>query len=305
MSSLRILVAAFSLTATTHHHPHGRLVFGDVTVGEGEEVRSVVAIGGGVTLLPGSKARDAVAIGGSVDLAEGAEVQRDVTAIGGDISVGRGARIGRNATTYGGAIEVEQGGRVAGTISPHQDYDIGESREEESGPASSPSIAWALAWGVFEFFTLFAVGALLLLIVPRQIEGVIDSFSRRPWRCALIGLLASFLLPPIVVTLVLTLVGILLIPALLLAVGLAGTMGYAALALFIGRLIPLHVNDYGKLALGVLAVTAVSVIPIVGGVAWFFGWLVVFGGVLNSRFGTRPTTPTIGSSPSPPVVAVA
>jgi hypothetical protein len=296
MSSLKILVAAFFLTAASHHRPHSRVAFGDVTVGEGEEVRTVLALGGGVTLMPGSRAREVVALGGSVDLGEGAQVQRDVTAFGGDISVGAGAHIGRNATTYGGSIEVEQGGSVSGTITPHQGYDFGESAEEETPSVASP--VWAVAWGVFEFIALYVLGALMLLVVPRQMNGVIASFTRHPWRSSLIGLLGSMLLPPLLIALFFSLIGILFIPGLLLAVGLAGAMGYAALALFIGRLVPGRLGDYGRLALGVLAVTLLGEIPIVGPVASVVAWLVVFGAVLDSHFGTRPPSlPTAQGSP--------
>ncbi len=295
ISTLRILVAAWSLTAMPHHHARSRIVFGDVTVAAGEEVRTVVAIGGGVTLLPGSRAHDAMALGGSVEMAEGVEVQRDVTALGGDIWVGPAAHIGRNATTYGGAIEVQQGGSIAGTISPHPLADFGDSQEEE-GTAETPlRPAWMVVLGLFAFLSFFAIGSFLLLIFPRQLDGVIDAFSQQPVRCFFVGVFATLLLPAFLVTLVITIIGILLIPGLLLAVALAGALGYGALALFIGRLIPIHTNDYAKLALGVLAVTLVSFIPVGGGMAWLFGWFLVFGGVLHSRFGTRPPRSPIDS----------
>jgi hypothetical protein len=306
MSRVLIFIALVGLVATVRHRPHSRTAFGDVTVAEGEEVRSVLAIGGSVTLLEGAHARDVTALGGSIELGSGSQVERDAMAVGGDIFVGPGARIGRNASTYGGAIEVDQGGAVAGTISPHPGYDVGDTDEDEE-KAKTPAlgIAWALLWGLFELFTLFAFGALLLLLLPGQLDGIIASFSREPWASALTGLLGSLLLPPIIVMLVISLVGILFIPILLVAVGLAGAMGYAALALFIGRRLPLHVGDYGKLALGVLVVTLLSFVPIVGALAWFAGWLVVFGAVLRSRFGTRPTVPRAGGNPPPVVMAPA
>jgi hypothetical protein len=304
MSRVLIFIALVGLVATARRRPHSRTVFGDVTVAEGEEVRSVLAIGGSVTLLEGAHARDVTALGGSIELGNGSQVERDAIAVGGDIFVGPGARVGRNASTYGGAIEVDQGGAVAGTISPHPGYDVAdEDEEKEKTPALG--IAWAFLWGLFELFTLFAFGALLLLLLPGQLDGIIDSFSREPWASALTGFLGSLLLPPIIVMLVISLVGILFIPVLLVAVGLAGAMGYAALALFIGRRLPIHVGDYGKLALGVLVVTLLSFVPIAGAFAWFAGWLVVFGAVLRSRFGTRPTAPRAGGNPPPVVMAPA
>jgi hypothetical protein len=304
MSRVLIFIALSGLAATPRHHARGRTAFGDITVAAGESVGSVVAIGGSVTLLEGAQAREATAIGGSVTLGNGAQVERDVTAIGGDISVGPGAHIDRNATTYGGAIEVEQGGVVSGVIAPHPGFESSDTDEEED---AHPGLGWGIGWmllgGAFELFTLFAFGALMLLILPRQLQGVVDCFTREPTASAVTGLLGSLLLPPILVLLVVTLVGILFIPILLVTVGLAGAMGYAALALAVGRRVPVPVNDYGKLALGVLIVTAVSFIPVLGAIAWFVGWLVVFGAVLRSRFGTRTPSPPPSMAPHEATVA--
>jgi hypothetical protein len=304
MSRVLIFIALSGLAATPRHHARSRTAFGDITVAAGESVGSVLAIGGSVTLLDGAQAREVTALGGSVMLGKGAQVERDATAIGGDIGVGPGARIGRNATTYGGAIEVEEGGVVSGTIAPHPGFDAYDTEEEEEEHARPVwGVGWMLLGGAFELFTLFAFGALMLLILPRQLQGVIDSFTREPSASAVTGLLGSLLLPPILVMLVVTLVGILFIPILLVAVALAGAMGYAALALSVGRRIPIHMNDYGKLALGVLVVTAVSFIPVLGAIAWFLGWLVVFGAVLRSRLGTRPPMPPASMAPPEATVA--
>jgi hypothetical protein len=305
MSRVLIFIALFGVAATSKHHGHNRTAFGDITLEEGEEARSVIAIGGSVTLLEGSRAHEVIALGGSVELAKGAQVERDVMAIGGDITVGPEARIGRNASTYGGAIEVDEGGAIAGTISPHPGYDVGDSGDEEQdkGPSALGTI-WLVAWGVFELLFLFAFGALVLLVLPRQVDGIIETFTHHPWGSALTGLLATVLLPPLLVMMVVTLVGILFIPGLLVAIGLAGAVGYSALALFIGRRIPIHVGDYGKLALGVVIVTAVSFIPVAGEVAWALGWLVAFGAVLRSRFGTR-TGASMPGAPPPAMAAAA
>jgi hypothetical protein len=297
-----IPIFLFGIVAAAGHRSHNRVAFGDITVDEGEEVRSVVALGGSVSLLDGSHAHEVVALGGSVDLGKGAQVDRDVVAIGGDISVGAGAHIGRDAVTYGGAVEVEEGGSVSGTISPHPGYDFGskssdqDEGEKELSPAAEA--AWTVSWGVFELLCLVAFGSLMLSVLPRQLDAVVESLARHPWSCALTGLFGLILLAPLTVMLILTLIGILFIPILYVGVFFAGAVGYTAVALFIGRHLPIRVGDYGRLALGAVVVTLLNMVPIVGTVAWWLGWLLAFGAVLRTRFGTRMAAGPDGRPPA-------
>jgi hypothetical protein len=300
-----IPILLVGVVAAAGHRAHNRVAFGDVTVDEGEDVRSVVALGGSVNLLDGSHAHEVVALGGSVDLGKAAQVDRDVVAIGGDITVGPAAHVGRNAETYGGAVEVQESGSVAGTISPHPGYDFGSKSSDGEDKEISPAAeaAWTVSWGIFELLCLVAFGSLMLSVFPRQLDAVVDSLAHHPWSCALTGLLGLILLAPLTVMMILTLIGILFIPILYVGVFFAGAVGYTAVALFIGRHLPIHLGDYGRLALGALIVTLLNMVPIVGTFAWWLGWLLAFGAVLRTRFGTRMAAGPDGRPPAAVVPA--
>jgi hypothetical protein len=50
--------------------------------------------------------------------------------------------------------------------------------------------------------------------------------------------------------------------------------------------------------LGAVLVTLLNMVPIVGTIAWWLGWLLAFGGVLRTRFGTRMAAGPEGRPPA-------
>jgi hypothetical protein len=291
--------------------PNDRVkVRGDVSIGPGEHVDEVAAVLGSVRLAPGAHATEVAAVFGEVDLAPGATIEDDVVAIGGDIRVAPGASIGGNAASIGGEIVVAPGGVIEG------DY-------ESIGVPGLKGIA-ALAAGALglgsmiaspalligsmlaQFALFFALGVLLLLLFPRRIEAVAASMKNAPVRAGLIGLLGFLAQPVLAVLLCITIVGILLIPFQLLALMLAAILGYSALAVFLGRLLPFKIErgeNVARLALGTAILVVIYQIPILGFLAGLAAFVVVLGAVIRTRFGqggadAEPTLPTTPVAPA-------
>ncbi|BDG07633.1 STN domain-containing protein [Anaeromyxobacter paludicola] len=272
---------------------------GDVTVPAGQHPRSVVALRGNVRFEPGSGAREATAVMGSVDLGPGAEVEREVVAIGGDVHVGPGARVGRDAVSIGGKIVVDPGGEVEG-----QQTSIGVpglagiAALAGSKPflfSGSRSPVFGAARALTEFVIFFLLGLVLWAIAPRRVEGVGAGLFGQPLKVVLVGLLGTLALPLLALLLTVTVVGIPLVAVQVLAVLAAAVLGFTALALALGRRLPVHPRRgqaVVQLALGTALLVAVTHVPVLGGMVWVTAWLFAFGAVLRTRFGGERALPT-------------
>jgi hypothetical protein len=281
-----------------------RVVNGDVVIRPGEVARDVVAIRGSVTLEPGAEARDVVAILGRVEMGTGAQA-REVTSILGDVQVGKGAIVHRNATAVGGDVEVDpEGGSIQGETTSIGIPELsGLSGLAGStflfGRAESP--LWAIGQALAKFAMYFALGLILIAMIPRRVEAVGASITTKPVKTVLLGLLATIAVPVIGLALVLTIVGVLLVPVLVIAVLAAVVLGFTALSYLIGRTLPIRLErgtHVLQLALGTALVVLATSIPFLGFLVWIAAWLLVFGAVLRSRFGQAP--PLLPTTEVPP-----
>jgi putative flippase GtrA len=158
-----------------------------------------------------------------------------------------------------------------------------------SSPVSK-AISTPLKFGhaLAKYVVFFLLGLLILAVAPARLDRVTASLSRSPVRDVLVGLLGTVAMPVLTVLLVVTVVGILLIPVQAIAILVAAILGYTALALLVGRALPFR-PERGtavvQLAIGTALVVAISEIPFVGIMAMISAWFLVFGAVLRSRGG--------------------
>jgi len=174
------------------------------------------------------------------------------------------------------------------------------------GPATSKGLSFGLKVGqvIAKFVVFFLLALLLRAVAPARLDRVTASLTRAPLRDVLFGLLGTIAMPVLTVLLAVTIVGILLIPVQLIAIIIAAILGYTALALLIGRAIPIGERKAGtviQLAIGTGIVVLVSEIPVVGVLAMVSAWLLVFGAVLRSR-GGQPSP--IAPMPTAPVAPI-
>ena len=285
-----------------------KVVSGDVTVGPGERWRDVVALRGNVRMGAGSSARQVTAVLGSVELEPGATVDREVVAVGGNVHVASGAHVGADVVSVGGEVSIDQGGTVEGQeVSVNVPGVAGLLGLASPSKGVSKGISAGLHIGqvLAKFVVFFLVGLLLLTVVPARLDRVTASLTRSPFRDVLVGVLGTVAMPVLTVLLVVTIVGILLVPVQLIAILLAAILGYTALALLIGRALPIRTEKATgviQLAVGTAIVVLISEIPFVGILAMVSAWFLVFGAVLRSRGGQPSPTapiPTTTIAPSP------
>jgi hypothetical protein len=283
-----------------------------IVVGEDELVTEpVVAVGGSVTVL-GRVDDDVVAVGGSVKLGPKARVRGDVTAVGGSVTQEKGSHIG------GAVNEVRIGPQF--NFAPMHFFDgLWLDGFEVIGDG------FRLFGTAMRVSLLVLMVLLVALIAARPVSRIADRAGREPWTSGFTGLLAQLLfIPVLVITIVILAVSIIGIPLLLLvpfaivAFLLAMLVGFAGVALRVGRwAVGAERPVYMALSLGVVIVCAVALLlrvlqllPLpMWPITWILGltaflieylaWTVGLGAALLTRFGTRGTSMANDVMPPP------
>lgn len=279
---------------------------GDATIARDEVVENDLVVLGGDVSLFGRVAGNLVALDGDVILHRGGVVDGDVVSLNGSV--------------------VRAGGTVAGSIRSSAVQTRGAPAIEvgESHFAARNGTTLASLLGMF--VALASIGFGLTFFMPRQLEVVSGTVTDSFGRSFFAGLFAQPLLVPAalitILGLVITVVGILLVPVaalvMALALGASAVGGYLAVARSLGgaylarRMAQGHAvvaTPYRSLLYGLAGLLAVWLpaaalgwIPLVGQVlavlAGVFTWAMItagFGAVILSRAGLRasfgPTGP--------------
>lgn len=247
--------------------PNSIVVSGrDATVAAGTEVDSVVVISGDAHIA-GRVTETVVVIGGSIYLEPGAEVYGDAVSLGGTINLQGDARIGGQ--------QVSMGSFSLDNI--------------HVGPFFSNWLGFNLS--VWRLLSLLFLGLVVFWLLPQHVQRSNAALELNPLRSVIFGLLGYLALVPMTILLLITVLGIPLIPLLWLMVIAGRLLGQVSLGLLAGRwLAPklnLQVTEVYQILLGLLVLGLITAIPVVGGLASLFYGLVGFGAVLWTRFGTR------------------
>ena len=289
-------------TITVSGNVTGDLILGGGTINvTGRVGGSIIAAGGNLT-LNGSVLRDIVVTGGTIDIPSGATIGRDLVVAGGTATVsapiarrvrmssgsvtlrnkvggdvtGRVDHLKLDAAQIGGnldytsdnRVELVNGARVAGTTTRHTPTGRGNA-----------VVGWLQA-----LVGIFALGLLLILLLPALSTRATDTERAQPWASLGIGAAICIITP--IVALIAFIVGIfiggwwlglLLIPIWILALA----VGYVVSGFLLGRLIFAQLgwsqyHDALKLLGGLLVLGIVVIIPVLG-------WLV---GLAALLFGT-------------------
>ena len=293
---------------------------GTITV-TGKVGGSIIAAGGNLT-VNGAVADDLVITGGMIDVGSSSSIGRDLVVAGGTATVAApvarrvqmsagtltlrnrvggdvsgsvdhlkldGAQIGGNLDyTSSNSVELVNGARVTGTTTRHTPTDQGNRG------AGNGFLGWLRA-----LVGIFALGLLLIFLLPGFSTRAIDAERAQPWASAGIGA-AILVITPIVALIVFVVgifiggwwLGLLLIPLWILACA----VGYAVSGFLLGRLIFARMgwgryHDAFALLGGLFVLTVVGLIPVIG---WLVGLVAVILGagalalVVTQRTRMRP-----------------
>ncbi len=242
---------------------------GSITVPENQTVENAIAFGGSVTVSPNAKVVDtAIAFGGSVLLKSGAQVEGD-------------------AYSFGGQVVQEPDAVIRGekaTFSDRHGMMYGSGR---SGSSFFTRYFFNAIFRVYAAIVAAILGLILLRTRPEFLPHLASTLRHHSGLTALWGIGAIFAFIFATVFLAITLIGIPLIPLLSLTTVITALVGSLGIVLFVGQC--LIRNDHWSLPqqflVGLAILTALSLIPVLGGLVVFLVNVFGLGAILLWQFG--------------------
>jgi hypothetical protein len=243
------------------------------TVEENQTVNNIKTINGQIT-VSGLVENNVIAIGGPVVLTGKSVVRGNVFCIGGIIARGSGSQV------FGKITEINS----AGITKSLRSFFRGDTDD------------WSAILNIlFLFFQIIIVifAILLALILPRQLTRIKQTIQTNKLRSFFYGLLASLMITPLLIVLVISIIGIYLIPALCIAIAIIFLLGYIAVAALLGDFTLSKIWDsknkslVGQTILGLILLMILGLIPYVG---WLIKSIIVtigWGGMLYFLFSHR------------------
>ncbi len=283
---------------------------GGVTVAENALVDGKIAAFGGSIEISGTAGDDLACFGGSVSLGPKASVNGDIASMGGIVDQKPGAKVSGEVTNLSfGMLDQFIPGAIHNIDSFHR-------------PPRPRPLARAMGF-IGALLVAAGIGLLVLLAAlffPRQVEKVAAAVQDDFWTSAGVGMLIQMALFPGLVLMVVSILGIPLIPvAGMLLLG-ALLVSYAAIGLVVFRKLvrdaaPGRFGTAAAVMLGYLmlnmlylAASLLRIVPHTGFIAGlfiainvlvsWFGLTLGLGAVWRTRFGTR--SPVLPVPPAPP-----
>jgi uncharacterized RDD family membrane protein YckC len=284
------------------------VVIGGSAKVQGKVTDAVVVIGGKAE-ISGEVGDAVVAVFGSVQLSPGAKIHGDAVAVCGNLEVRDGASVGGDAVSVLGKLDVAKTEAIKGQVvnvlggsfpsfEPLQKFFV--QCVLKLRPLA-PSVGWV--WAVAGAFLLLYV--LVAIALPRPVQSCVDELTRRPATAFLIGLLTKMLIPIVTLILLVTGIGIFVIPFLSAAVLFAGIVGKVALLQYFGQQLGKQfaggntLKPLLALLIGSALLTVLYIVPVLGLLALLTTGLWALGAAVMALFGgTRREMP---ERPRPPV----
>ncbi|RKH77892.1 polymer-forming cytoskeletal protein, partial [Corallococcus sp. AB045] len=275
----------------------------NLEVKEGESVESAVVYGGNL-IVKGTVEDDAVTFGGNLEIQ--GHVEGDAHAFGGNVILGPNAQVEGDVSAFGGQVQKADGAIVEGSLESFGGAGLGRmvageiKRGMQDGQNHDASVdhdddddhdrGGGLASFILQFALLFGLGFLGQMFFPARMKELGDEIRANPARNFWVGLVGMAALIPLTIVLCITLIGIPVAFALLVASMLGTALSYAAIASEVGTRLPVlrgRKTQAVVLALGLGLILLVSHIPVLGVFLNLVLIPLAFGAVIRTRFGYR------------------
>ena len=220
-AALALLVFAMPSQASAKGGGNDLVSFGnDVTVREGQEVKGDLVVFGGDAKVYGHVDGDAAVMGGDLYIAPTGQVDGSTVAFGGSVT--------NDSSQAGGKHRAQDNsGYVppAPVVPPVPDsYNSGDQGDH------GPPTAWYTLLAILGILSLLAFA-----IAPGTVRMLRDELVRRPVLGTVVGFSWPFILAVVMIALAITVIGIVLMPAVVVAIVVAYLIGRATVAQLLGR----------------------------------------------------------------------
>lgn len=226
----------------------------DVTVDERQTVDNVAALGGQIT-VNGLVEQNVLAIAGSVVLTNKAVVRGNVIVVGGVVAKGSGALV------FGDITEINSSTLSASIASA--------LRGESEG--------WELILNVISlcFFAIIMIIALIMtLLIPRSLAAIANAIQTNKLKSFLWGILATLMIVPFFMLLVISIIGIFLIPLAFTVLLLAVIVGFIAFGSLLGNFVITKIFHGYKKSLIKETLVGLSLLWLLGWIPFYIGMLI-------------------------------
>ena len=288
------------------------VVGGNFELKEGKTSREVVVVGGDATIA-GKVLGDVAVVFGSLTLAPTAVIEgRQVVVVCGTLHAASDAVVRGDVTVVGGRLEAEP------------DFKPGGEQRVVGWTGRTPPWLrdWAnngllrgalLPWSSLGSWILVAVALLfnilLSLLFPRPLQACTDTVRDKPVQSFLLGLLLLAAFGPLGLLLVISCVGILVIPFMVFAALMAMLFGFIAVYRCVGRRLT-QFGDESRPEQPLLALVAGTVLfnlaymlPVAGFIVWGLVMMLGFGAAWLALFArTKRQAPPSPPTGIPPIV---
>jgi hypothetical protein len=245
----------------------------DLIIEKDQTVNNVVDIGGQVTVY-GLIEGNVLAVGGSVVLTNNAVVRGNVVCVGGVIVKGSGAQV------FGDITEINSANISTAVASVF--------RGELEG--------WSLIFNIISlcfFAVIFIIALLMTILIPRPLTAIVHEIQSHKAKSFFWGFLATLTMVPFFMLLVISIIGITLIPLAFTMLLLALILGYIAAGTLIGNFIFIRIfrgrkkTLVGQTLLGLILLWLIGWIPYIGWIVKVFALTLGLGGVLLALFSRK------------------
>ena len=134
-----------------------------------------------------------------------------------------------------------------------------------------------------------AIAAFITYLAPRHVRNMAECVRTNLFVTVLAGIVTMVVMPFIIILLLVSLIGIPLVPLAIILLIIVYFFGSVGVALWAGFILPLSGNrsDIHNALLGVLAIGLVRFIPVVGFLSGIFASVLAVGVVVVTRFGAE------------------
>ncbi len=256
----------------------------------GEDVRVEGIVDGDVSVVRGSLdvlgrvKGDADVVSGNLHLYKGSVVEGDVSVVGGDLILDSASVVEGDVALVAGSLE-NNGGTVKGEIQKvsgsvlnmiingilNNTLGMVEERPSPSGWERRKRIPHMLTMpsalnDLLGLFLLLLVLSIFFLILKKFTLRLVETIERDLPRTVLFGILSYIIMIPVLLLLVVSVVGILLIPIYIIGLFIAFFVAINAGLIFVGRIIRRNLenewNEWGDLLAGFAVAAALKLIGI-------------------------------------------
>ncbi len=245
----------------------------NLVINEGEIVDHVVVIGGDLD-VKGTVKDDTVVVGGNLNVASTGQVLGDAVVVFGKISKEFGSIVSEDAVEFSPGKWFHKKSCVLPLI----------------GICAIPAAGMIGLAGLIAVSGFFALFLLIAILFTNRVGNVSFYAERHFWKSLFIGLVASVLVIPVTLFLLVSIIGLPLVPLLFILLSAATLFGFTAMSQLIGLKFFSAIKKPNKpmvveVIVGFIIIGLVALIPIIGWSIKFIIWLTGLGGTIITKFG--------------------